>query len=289
MSLYSGRRIHGYKWEALPIDEHVIARVEQLAKEEDQPIMNRGMPCFEWASGAEIGDDPDTEDEQRLTITNGKLEIEGQDEVLVDMQPQLEQLEDGYVIVEDEITEQNNEDIMIVIPEESIVSDKEEFDEPEDVDYNGDEDESEIVTEEREVAAVALDDVDFAVAGNTRPRRENAGAIVERIQMDFSGKGYGAKRQFNFVANGEQVSRNPNEKHDPISYMKIACDKILTQLTANIGIKKFGEPTIAAMIREFTQMNEGTISGKPVVIPADASTLTYVEEQKVIPEVNLII
>ena len=46
MSLYSGKRIHGYKWEALPIDEHIIARVEQLAEAEEQPIMNRSMPCF---------------------------------------------------------------------------------------------------------------------------------------------------------------------------------------------------------------------------------------------------
>ena len=101
MSLYSGRRIHGYKWETLLIDEHVIARVEQLAKAEDQPIMNRGMPCFEWASGAEIEDDPDTDDERRLTIANGPSEIEGQDEILVDIQPQLEQLEDGHIVVED--------------------------------------------------------------------------------------------------------------------------------------------------------------------------------------------
>ena len=28
ISLYSGKRIHGYKWEELSIDKHVIARVE---------------------------------------------------------------------------------------------------------------------------------------------------------------------------------------------------------------------------------------------------------------------
>ena len=38
-----------------------------------------------------------------------------------------------------------------------------------------------MVTEEREVAVVALDDVDIEVPGNNRPRQENAGAGVERI------------------------------------------------------------------------------------------------------------
>ena len=42
---------------------------------------------------------------------------------------------------------------------------------------------------------------------NTRPRRVNAGAGVERIHMDFVGKGYGAKREFNFVTNGEKTKR----------------------------------------------------------------------------------
>ena len=54
MSIHTGRRIHGYKWEELPIDEYVIERVEALAKEEDQPITNRGISCFEWAPDVEV-------------------------------------------------------------------------------------------------------------------------------------------------------------------------------------------------------------------------------------------
>ena len=92
MSLYSSKRIHRYKWEVLPIDEHIIARVEQLAEDEEQPIMNQGMSCFEWTPGTEIRDKPNIEDERRLIITNGYPEIEEQDQLLVDMQPQLEQL-----------------------------------------------------------------------------------------------------------------------------------------------------------------------------------------------------
>ena len=33
MSLYSGKRMHVFKWDELPIDEHVIERVEVMAEE----------------------------------------------------------------------------------------------------------------------------------------------------------------------------------------------------------------------------------------------------------------
>ena len=33
------------------------------------------------------------------------------------------------------------------------------------------------------------------------------------------------------------------------------------------------------MIKKFTQLNEGAVPGKPVVIPTDASTLTDVEKK----------
>lgn len=47
MSLYSSKRIHGYTWEELPIDEYVIERVESLAEGEKQAIMHKCMPSFE--------------------------------------------------------------------------------------------------------------------------------------------------------------------------------------------------------------------------------------------------
>ena len=106
--------------------------------------------------------------------------------------------------------------------------------------------------------------------------------------MDFSGKGCGAKCQFNFVTNGKKVNANPNEWVDPTTYMKTALDIIFMQMTANAGINKFGKPVVAAMIKEFTQLNEGAVPGKPVVVPTDARTLTDVEKEKALPAVNLI-
>ena len=70
MSLHTGKRIHGFQWDELPIDEYVIERVEALAEEQNQPLMHRGKPCFEWSPGVEIEDIYEEEGERVLTIEN---------------------------------------------------------------------------------------------------------------------------------------------------------------------------------------------------------------------------
>ena len=57
MSLYSGKRIHSYRWKKLPIDEDVINRVESLAEEEEAPEMSHGYPIFTWKR--RVLDDPE--------------------------------------------------------------------------------------------------------------------------------------------------------------------------------------------------------------------------------------
>jgi hypothetical protein len=57
MSLHTGKKLHSYEWEELPIDDDVIARVEELAREQDAPIMTDGYPMFEWMPGVPILDE----------------------------------------------------------------------------------------------------------------------------------------------------------------------------------------------------------------------------------------
>ena len=59
-------------------------------------------------------------------------------------------------------------------------------------------------------------------------------------------------------------------------------------MSANKGFKKYGQPAIAVIITEFTQLNNGTVPGKPVVKPVNISTLTPLEKHKALPTVNLI-
>ena len=54
MSLYTGKRVHSYIWEELPIEDGVIQRVEELAEIEKQPVLVYYNPLFEWTPGVVI-------------------------------------------------------------------------------------------------------------------------------------------------------------------------------------------------------------------------------------------
>ena len=56
MSLYSGKRLHSYIWEELPIDQDTIDRFEQLTREEKQPVLDNNQHLFEWLTGKDIED-----------------------------------------------------------------------------------------------------------------------------------------------------------------------------------------------------------------------------------------
>ena len=50
MYLWTGRKIYGFIWTELPITEELITRVEDVGKEDKQPLMGNG-PIFEWIPG----------------------------------------------------------------------------------------------------------------------------------------------------------------------------------------------------------------------------------------------
>ena len=69
MSLYSGRRIHAYDWDEVPINRDMIDRVDELAIAEKQPKLVDGLPIFKWnASHIPLDDvnvsDTDVEQEE---------------------------------------------------------------------------------------------------------------------------------------------------------------------------------------------------------------------------------
>ena len=117
--------------------------------------------------------------------------------------------------------------------------------------------------------------------------------------MDFTGIGCGAKRQFNFATNGK-IDKTLNHIDSTKAFIDVACKAIFTQvdnstdpnrynqMPAKAGFRKFGQETVTAIVKDFTQLNEGAISGNPVVIPTDATTITSLEKKKVLIAVNLI-
>ena len=64
-----------------------------------------------------------------------------------------------------------------------------------------------------------------------------------------------------------------------LNYMDIAMKVVFTQMPAKKGTKKFGERAIAAMIKEYKQLKDGAVPGKPVIAPIDPDTFdTRTEE-----------
>ena len=99
---------------------------------------------------------------------------------------------------------QNNEEDIIVVAESNIVSNKELFmenEEEEDLNNSLDAQEE---SDTEEIVVANIDDYEpEQLATQTRPRRANAGADVERLQIEFIGKEYSVQREFHFVINGE--------------------------------------------------------------------------------------
>ena len=63
---------------------------------------------------------------------------------------------------------------------------------------------------------------------------------------------------------------------------------LLTQLSANKGIKKHGQIAIAALFKELKQLDYGVMKGKPVVVPTDPDILSPNDKKQALEAINLI-
>ena len=92
-----------------------------------------------------------------------------------------------------------------------------------------------------------------------------------------------------------QIQAKKLDKGNNSRYIQSAMDVMFTQIEeeyaqipAHEGIKKYVEQAVAAMIKEFQQLDNGAIPRKRVVSPINASTLTYEDKKKALDAVNLI-
>ena len=70
--------------------------------------------------------------------------------------------------------------------------------------------------------------------------------------------------------------------------MKVVSDFMLTQMSANASINKSGEKAVAAMVKEYRQIDKGPMEGSPVTPPVDPNALYYKERRKALEAVNLV-
>ena len=72
------------------------------------------------------------------------------------------------------------------------------------------------------------------------------------------------------------------------TYMSLAHNFMCTQISAKQGIKQFGERAIVSMFKEFQQLNNGPMPGKPVLGPINNEELSIEDRKKSLAAVNLI-
>jgi hypothetical protein len=310
MSLYSGKKLHGYEWHELPITDEVISQVEELAKDQKAPLIKNNYPMFEWMPGVPILDDNETED------TNANEDNE--EIVLHDVDEPIAAEDINVIVDENDNNDDNNGNGINVnyISEEDIIDA---------TDNNNDDSESEDSNEAIEGENALLIDDDAAESTaivedtdkepddahtsdnnhdteseesnqpsnatngggseptTSRPRRAAAGAGIDRLEMNFGGKSYYTVKHRQMLMT---KIRNYTTKAE--GFHRAAVDVMFTQMSAKRGMKLFGERAVAAMFKEFAQMDNGAVDGKPVFAPQDYSKMTNDEKLKTLEAVNLI-
>ena len=77
------------------------------------------------------------------------------------------------------------------------------------------------------------------------------------------------------------MKENKKEEQERLkcAYKK-AVKVIFTQVSGKEGIKRWGEKAIAAIIKELKQLQDGAMSGRPIIEPVDPSILTFEDKTK---------
>ena len=137
-----------------------------------------------------------------------------------------------------------------------------------------------------------------------RSARSNKG-VISRMAMDHGGKDYRSyvAKQYTQVVQDKTDARKKkrhllqqimNENKDSRSkqsqFLQLAVKTVFltAQMSAKKGIKQFGDRAIAAMVKEFTQLDQGAFPGKPVVSPVDIDSITPQEMKMAMEAVSLI-
>ena len=296
MSLYTGKVIHAYAWQELPIHEEVIEKVEYLADLENQPKMTDRVPLFEWAPGVEITDESE-QPQQEHDIEEIKDEP-------------IEEDEQENIVTDDDDSTEHDSDISFDAEDEDPQKDEVNHEHDEDQQANPLENEDFLVNEDEEGEPGDAESQERdSHEENLRPRRENAGQGVERFEPRFNDKTYEITRKRQYLqfkrkkkrvqlAHVHNLMTKVRSDINAPSYLRRAVDVIFTQLEedekkfkdmpAHKGMKLFGERAVAACMKEFSQLAHGVMPGKPVIVAVNNKDLTAEDRMKALEAVNLI-
>ena len=309
MSLNTGKRIHGHQWDELAITDEVIDRVHELAAKEKADFLDEdGIPKLGVRPGHNMTiDDTDIDEEDSddgsvyvydditVSSTSSEEESDGSDDssyhtsdvdddesLSEDSEADISEEEERSEDASDEHEEPRSEDVELrgedVEPRSEDVEPRSEDDadvEDNSVESNDEDTESEYEGE----------DSSEATNSNGAEERPQRSQRVRRPPQDplnnigsTDGKSYMQTEEFNF----SNLAENLNHTTTRQLYSR-AVDYMFNQMTATEGIKIFQERAVAALIKEYKQLNDMCVLG---VI--DYDSLTAEQKAKALRAINLI-
>ena len=76
------------------------------------------------------------------------------------------------------------------------------------------------------------------------------------------------------------ITENYNVNNDVYTYQTLSHKVMFMQMNAKKGIKILGERSIVAMFKDYTQLDDGPITSKPVMAPFNPDVLTPMDKKK---------
>jgi hypothetical protein len=286
MSLATGARLSRHQWTELPITDTAIARVEALAIQEGQPLVQERGFVVEWRPDMPIDDD----------------------EYDRDFEPPPDPIDEFDLADYDDVAADELHDLLADVPLPPVV------DQGADINNNninhapeGDNDEYDVaVLEDEEVEEEGANDDDEAVE-NHESADEDAGEEADEGAANDATGAQGADDNettihttYNLRHRVPRETRNfqnaMDNPHSGKSYYpptqlvqhtdprKIIFGHIMTQqMSARAGIKKFGRAAEEALMSEFAQHQE-----VGVYEVLDPKTLTHEQKKGALRAINLV-
>ena len=305
MSLTNGERFQSKKWVQLPIDDNIIELVEDMAFEQGQPDMPDKTVIFTWEPDLYTNKPDDTDEGTTDESTRNDEPI---DLGFIDPRPEnIVSDEDDFSGEEENLDAASNpaedvaEDEVNDTPNAAMIDEHDDLDSERDESATTKDDPIEeegvpvddrsahssewsfnldnVLGEDQNDSSTHLDDRDANTDDNeapaletiaaNRPRRENAGTGVDRLEMEFGGKEYKSTQSHHYL-------------------MRKVKHVVLTQMSAYKGFKIDKERSLAAMFKELKQLNDGPMKGKRVIAPIDPNKLTDAQKKRALESIHLI-
>ena len=290
-------------WTEVPITDIAIARVEALAKQEGQPLLQDSNLLVEWRPNQPFDDDDEYDEDYEPSVANSEddvdLEVDdpsGEELVNLDDDTDHHDNTNQDFFQEGQLAIESDTSALAQTQLESVMDDTTHSDEP----IIGDDDAIPVEEEgantegnegaahmEEEGAGQVEDEGAINNATTTGEEASNTGHAEEIVQR--SGYNLWSKRSREYSHRFDPQVFNVTNLHashtprEPMNMTQKMFGFVFTQMTARAGIKKHGQAARDALTAEFAQLDY-----KGAYEPVRTTDLTETQRRGALRVINLI-